>query len=399
MKKLSDGLGQELPDISGMPKKSYNSRPVPKWVAFLLAVLTVVLVAVGAGSYAVNRLEKNITVIDTGDALKPEPTPSVSVAAKEPLTFALLGSDTRVGQGAGYGNFGGARADTTLIVHVNAARTNAAVLSIPRDLWIKLPNCMVNGKNVGGYYSKFNAAYAFGGPECAIMAITETFGINVQHVIVADFKGFKTVVNALGGVEVCLAEAAYDKSSKLDLPAGRQTISGEDALAFVRARKGIADGSDISRSERQKMFLGSIIRTAEQSGLLTDPVRLYKVLDAATKSLSMDEELASIGALSGLALEIKSVGSKNIQFVALPWKSRGDGSIELTSAADAILEAFRSSTLPILDLSKKVTPAASASPSASASGKPGIPTGTPSPSPSALLGFDASQDPCSKPIK
>jgi LCP family protein required for cell wall assembly len=262
---------------------------------------------------------------------------------------------------------------------------------------------MVKGKNVGGYYSKFNAAYAFGGPECAIMAITETFGIDVQHVIVADFKGFKTVVNALGGVEVCLAEPAYDRSSKLDLPAGRQTISGEDALAFVRARKGIADGSDISRSERQKMFLGSIIRTAEQSGLLTDPVRLYKVLDAATKSLSMDEELASIGALSGLALEIKSVGSKNIQFVALPWKSRGDGSIELTSAADAILEAFRTSTLPILDLSKKASPATTAStspsPSTSASGKPGIPTGTPSPSPSALLGFDASQDPCSKPIK
>lgn len=384
-----------------MPHKSSRTKAVPKWVAFVMSVLAVLLIAAGAGSYALNRLEKNITVIDTGDALKPEPTPTVSAVTKEPITFALLGSDTRVGQGSGYGNFGGARSDTTLIVHVNAARTNAAVLSIPRDLWIKLPDCMVNGKNVGGYYSKFNAAYAFGGPECTIKAITENFGINVQHVIVADFKGFKTVVNALGGVEVCLAEPAYDKHSRLDLPAGRQTISGEDALAFVRARKSLSDGSDIARSERQKMFLGSIIRTAEQSGLLTDPVRLYKVLDAATKSLSMDKELASIGALSGLALEIKSVGSKNIQFVALPWKSRGDGSLDLTSAAEPILEAFRTSQLPILDPSKTVTVTATPSPTASASRNPNIPTGSPSPTPSvsALLGFDASQDPCSKPIK
>lgn len=380
-----------------MPQKPYRKRSVPKWAAFSLSLLTVLLIAAGAGSYALNRLEKNITVIDTGDALKSEPTPSASAVAKEPITFALLGSDTRVGQGTGYGNFGGARSDTTLIVHVNAERTHAAVLSIPRDLWIELPDCMVNGKNVGGYSSKFNAAYAFGGPECTIMAITETFGINVQHVIVADFKGFKTVVNALGGVEVCLAEPAYDKSSRLDLPAGRQTISGEDALAYVRARKSLADGSDISRSERQKMFLGSIIRTAEQSGLLTDPVRLYKVLDAATKSLSMDKELASISALSGLALEIKSVGSKNIQFVALPWKSRGDGSLDLTPDAEHILEAFRSSTLPILDPSKQVT--ASPTPSASATRIPNAPTSSPTPSASALLGFDASQDPCSKPIK
>lgn len=380
-----------------MPNNSHRNRAVPKWVAFALALLTVLLIAAGAGSYALNRLEENITVIETGDALQPDPTPTASAVAKEPITFALLGSDTRVGQGAGYGNFGGARSDTTLIVHVNAERTHAAVLSIPRDLWIKLPDCMVNGKNVGGYYSKFNAAYAFGGPECTITAITENFGINVQHVIVADFKGFKTVVNALGGVEVCLAEPAYDKSSRLDLPAGRQTISGEDALAYVRARKSLADGSDISRSERQKMFLGSIIRTAEQSGLLTDPVRLYKVLDAATKSLSMDKELASISALSGLALEIKSVGSKNIQFVALPWKSRGDGSLDLTSAADTILEAFRTSTLPILDPAKQV--AATPSPSASASRNPNMPTSAPTPTASALLGFDASQDPCSKPVK
>lgn len=386
-----------VPDSPSMPRKPYRNRVVPKWVALLLAFLTVLLVIAGGASYAVRHLEKNITVIDTGEALKPAATPTASAPAKEPITLALLGSDSRAGQGSGYGKFGGARSDTTLIVQVNAERTHAAVLSIPRDLWIKLPNCMVNGKNVGGYYSKFNAAYAFGGPQCTVMAITEAFGINVQHVIVADFKGFKSVVNALGGVEVCLAEPAYDRSARLDLPAGRQTISGEDALAFVRARKNLADGSDISRSERQKMFLGSIIRTAEQTGLITDPVRLYKVLDAATKSLSMDQELASVSALSALALEIKSVGSKNIQFVSLPWKSRGDGSIEITANAEAILNAFRTSTLPIIDntsVTPKPSPSTTPTPSGTAS-----PTATPSPTASALLGFDASRDPCSNPIK
>lgn len=388
-----------------MPRKPYRTKAVPKWVAAILILLSVILIVVGGASYAINSLAKNITVLDTGEALKPAtvPTPTAAaVPAKEPITLALLGSDTRSGQGSGYGNFGGARSDTTLIVHINAERTNAAVLSIPRDLWIKLPDCIVNGKNVGGYYSKFNAAYAFGGPQCTVQAITETFGINVQHVIVADFKGFKSVVNALGGVEVCLAEPITDRSSRLDLPAGRQIISGEDALAFVRARKNLADGSDISRSERQKMFLGSIIRTAEQTGLITDPIRLYKVLEAATKSLSMDKELANISALSNLALEMKSVGSKNIQFVALPWKSNGDGSLKLTEGAEPILEAFRTSTLPILDSSKVMKATASPTPTPSSLSTPGrIPMPTPSASASAtaLLGFDASRDPCANPIK
>lgn len=385
-----------------MSPKYRRGRAVPKWLVAVTGVMCLSLIAAGGVSYALNRLEGNITVLDTGSALKPtDPKPAASIAQeapKEPITIALLGSDTRAGQGSAYGKVGGARSDTTLIVQINAERTHAAVVSVPRDLWIKLPDCMVNGKNVGGYYSKFNAAYAFGGPECTVMAITETLGINVQHVIVADFKGFKDVVNALGGVEVCLAEPAYDKSAKLDLPAGRQVISGEDALAFVRARKSLADGSDISRSERQKMFLGSIARTAEQSGLLTDPVRLFKVLDAATKSLSMDKELASIPALTSLALEMRSVGSRNIQFVSLPWKSNGQGSIVLTEGAEPILSAFRSASLPIVDSTKSPTPTASPSASPSRTSNP-APVASPTPSSTPRLGFDASQDPCAKPIK
>ena len=217
----------------------------------------------------------------------------------------------------------------------------------------------------------------------------------IQHVAVVDFRGFKTIIDALGGVEVCLPEAVNDPKSKLKLPAGRQTVSGADALAFVRARKTLGDGSDIGRIDRQKMFLASIAKTAEQTGLITDPVRLFKVLDAATKALSTDAELASVTALTTLAKDMAKVGAKNIQFLTIPWLARPeDGGntviLDETSAAP-ILSAIQTSTLPVTKPAPKPTTTPSPTPDTTTAAP--VPTATPE-----VLGFTGEVDAC-KPAK
>ena len=125
---------------------------------------------------------------------------------------------------------------------------------------------------------------------------------------------------------VCLEEAVYDRDSGLDLPAGWSTVTGDQALAFVRARKSLGDGSDIDRIERQQQFISSAIRQVTDLDLLRNPVKLYKVLDAATSSLSVDEGLDSITDMASMAESLRGLRPENIKFVTLPFYYNNDGS-------------------------------------------------------------------------
>lgn len=380
-----------------MRNRPVSRKTVPLWAGVLLALVGVLVAATGQ---LLVRLSGNIAVIDTGDALRPATAPIERAQPKTAITIALLGSDTRDGQGRGFGTAEGARSDTTMVLHVNAERTAAAVLSIPRDLWVDIPACrQADGSWSEPQTTRFNAAFTVGGPACTVRTLTELLGMSIQHVAVVDFRGFKTIIDALGGVEICLSEPANDPKSKLKLPAGRQWVTGDDALAFVRARKTLGNGSDIGRIDRQKMFLASIARTAESTGLITDPVRLFKVLDAATKALSTDRELASVTALGNLARDMAKVGAGNIQFLTIPWLPRpedgGNTVIVDEDQAAPILQALRASALPIV---KPTT--APAAPTSTPSPQPpdgsrATPTSSPTATPSAVpLGITGTVDPC-----
>lgn len=335
-------------------------------LSIISAVMGLSLVAFSGVSFSIRNLENNITILENVNVTPPAAPASwesettiveeasslegrEAIVEKYPLTILLVGSDTRVGQGNGFGKASGARSDTTIVVKMNAERTHAAVLSIARDLWVTIPECEKDsGGTLREQSSKFNAAYAFGGVNCMLATLEYNFGIQVNHVAVVDFLGFQNIVDVIGGVQVCVQQDVSDKSSGLNLKAGKQTLNGEQSLAFVRARKNIGDGSDISRSERQKMFLASMFNTAQNNGLFYNPPQLYKILDTISKSLSTDKELGSIDKMLELALDINKVGTKNIQFVYLPWQSRGDGSIEFKDEAMQIIESLNEGRLPLI---------------------------------------------------
>lgn len=153
--------------------------------------------------------------------------------------------------------------------------------------------------------------------------------------MVVDFDGFKKLVDALGGVKVCLNESVDDPKSKLVLSAGTHVVTGDTALAFVRARETLGDGSDIGRINRQQAFLSSMVQEVKSTSLLLDPVRLFKVLDAATASITTDPGLGSLNALRKLAQGVAGITPSRVTFVTLPWKPRGDDATVVVNEAEA----------------------------------------------------------------
>lgn len=324
-------------------------RPRRRWPRILAAVAAVIVLAVaiaGAGlNFFVDRLAGNITAVDVSEQIGGTAAPSAPIAVDEEtgnyeaFTVLLMGSDSRSGKGnRGYGSaaeFGGQRSDTTILLHVNADRTNAVAVSIPRDTLITLPKCKKDGKTVGGYTAKFNAAFDLAGPGCTMKAVQEISGLDLEHFMMVDFGGFKRIVNAIGGVEICLAEDVNDSQSGLNLSKGKHVVTGEEALAFVRARKTLGDGSDTSRIRRQQAFISSLARQVLSAGTLLNPAALLGVLSAATESLTADPQLANVDNLKDLALSMKDMRPSDITFVTLPWKPAGDGANVLVNEKKA----------------------------------------------------------------
>lgn len=302
-------------------------------------------------------LSANIDTLDISDIPAPAspsalPTPSAAqpsappsdkpaLPGPAPLNILLMGSDSRQGDNDAYGDpsvHSSERSDTTILLHISGDRSWATAVSFPRDTWTLLPQCKTPwGTVAGGYEGKFNAAYQYGGPKCTIRLVQDMTGIKIDHFAVVDFTGFKGIVDAFGGVRMCLPAPVMDDSSDLSLPSGENLLNGEQALAFVRARKQLSDGSDIARIGRQQQFLHAFADQVLSAGILLDLPRLYRVLDAATRSLTTDTELGNVQALAGLAMEVRGIPRNRITFVTVPWVSRGDGENVVVNAAEADL--------------------------------------------------------------
>ena len=314
-------------------------------------VIAVLLVGGGVAAFVIyQKLDGNITELDVLNSSvlgTDRPTKvAQSEQAQEPLNILVMGSDTRQGQGGGFGaadSITGARSDTTLLVHLPADRQTATVISIPRDTVVDIPECKTDTGTYPAHTSRFNEAFSIGGPGCTIKTVESLTDVYIDHFAVVDFRGFQGMVDALGGVDVCLNEAVYDQKSKLDLPAGVSTVKGEQALAFVRARY-IGNGSDISRIDRQQAFMSSVIEKARSAGTLLNPVKLVPFLDAATKSVTTDPELANLNALRKLAEQVRGIPPKDITFVTTPWVvNPADPNTVLwdTARTDPLWEAIR----------------------------------------------------------
>nr|WP_234331018.1 LCP family protein [Streptomyces sp. NRRL F-4474] len=295
-------------------------RRLLRWVGLGLTLL--VLVGAATGWWLYNKLDGNITE-DTSAAAELEryererPAPLATGARN----ILLIGSDSRSGKGnAGYGGDKGTqRSDTTILLHLPQDRRSATAVSIPRDLMTQIPSCLQpDGTRTGASFAQFNWAFEWGGAACTIRTVEKLTDIRIDHHMVIDFSGFKRMVDALGGVEVCLKEPIDDVQAKLKLPAGRQTLRGEQALGFVRARHSLGNGSDTERMERQQQFLGSLVKKVQSNGVLLNPARLYPLLDAATSALTTDPGLASLRNMYELVRGVRGIPTDRITFLTVP---------------------------------------------------------------------------------
>jgi LCP family protein required for cell wall assembly len=204
----------------------------------------------------------------------------------------------------------------------------------------------------------FNSAYSTGGAACTVKTVETISDLTIDHVLVVDFTGFKNLVDAMGGVPVTMDKAVNDPDSHLNLPAGTTVLNGEQALAFVRARHNLGDGSDIGRMSRQQQFLNAALDTLNTNGTLDDPKKLYDVLDAATKALTTDPGLGSLNALADFASDLRRVPRQDITYLTVPWQwYRPDPNrVQLAPKAQELFDAMRlDSAVPadVLALSAK----------------------------------------------
>ncbi|MBR7826795.1 LCP family protein [Actinospica sp. MGRD01-02] len=244
-----------------------------------------------------------------------------SMNGKQEILF--IGSDSRAGgnQTLGGGAVTGARSDTTMVFDAPADRRRGTEVSIPRDSMVQIPDCAstaTSGVTVAANFGMFNSAFTEGGAPCTVKTVESLTGLTLTHYIAIDFEGVVGVVDALGGVKVCVTQAIDDADSGLDIPAGTTTLTGKQALAFVRLRHSVGDGSDLERIKRQQYFLDQLEQQVRSAGLLTDPVKLYKVLDAATQSITTDPGLGTVTDLYNLTQTLNEIPSGKITYVTVP---------------------------------------------------------------------------------
>lgn len=340
-----------------------RTRPLKRILSALAVVVAVLLVTATTTAFvAYYRLNGNITSQDVDRMLGTDRPAKVAekAADREAQNILLMGSDKRK---AGIGSaVEGERSDTTILLHVAADRSSAVMVSIPRDSIVDIPECTrEDGTTVPAQPSQmFNAAFSEGGAACTIRTVESLTDIRIDHHVVVDFSGFKDMVNALGGVPVCVPYAVTDSKSHLDLKAGTQTVKGQQALAYVRTRSALGNGSDLSRIDRQQAFLGSMVTKVRSTGLLR-PDRIYNFLAAATSSLTTDPGLANLNSLRKLAQDVKGIDTKDVTFVTVPNEPypADPNRVQFKASAGALWDALRfDQALP----GKEKKPSATASP-------------------------------------
>ncbi|WP_406462693.1 LCP family protein [Streptomyces sp. NBC_01622] len=290
----------------------------------LITVSALILVTAGVGTWLWQHLNGNINsvALDDGAGGKEK----ADAFGRTPINLLVIGSDGRnnaadckLGGGCGSGSSTvGHNADVEMVVHVSADRSNATVMSVPRDTMTQVPACKApdSRQATAGYYGQINSALQYG-PACQVTTVHQLTGITIDHFVMLDFAGVVKMSDAVGGVSVCVSDNVYDTYSHLKLAKGTHTLKGEAALEFVRSRHGFGDGSDLGRTVSQHLFLSAMIRKFKSAGTLANPAKVYSLADAATKALTVDTGLGSVGRLVDLATDLDKVPSKRMTFTTM----------------------------------------------------------------------------------
>ena len=293
------------------------------------------------------------------------------------MNLLLVGSDNRQGLTndqirelwvGGTDIAAGARSDTMLLVHISKNRDSAVIVSLPRDSLVTIPEHVSSSdstKIVPARQNKLNAAFSFGGAPLLIETLEGETGLRIDHYIEINYLGFTNIIDALGGIDVCVKKDINDSKSALKLSAGLQTLDGIQALKYVRTRQ--FDGlGDIGRMKRQQEFMSAVLRKATSTGTLLNPIKLVSFLNAAIKTVTTDNEFNKNDLLT-LGKQLKNLSADRVRTLTVPLsnpngRAAGVGSVVIW---DEVLSADLFNRLlndqPIID-EVKATPSASASP-------------------------------------
>lgn len=289
----------------------------------ITATLLALALATGVSVVLVyNHWNGNLLVADLDDQLDNRPEKKKVEGPQEPMNILVMGSDTREGEGNNIDGMelSGERSDTTIMIHLSANREFAYGISIPRDTLVDRPTCWAeDGSEIpGAQDAMWNEAFSVGGPACTIQQFEQVSGVRIDNYVVIDFSGFKEMVDALDGVEVCIPEEIYDPEHKITLEPGTRELGGEEALSYVRVRYSVSDGTDPQRIRRQQAFMASMINKAVSAGMLTRPDRIVGFMNALTDSLQTDFE--NVAQIADLGSTFRGVGLGEVKFVTTPWE-------------------------------------------------------------------------------
>lgn len=263
------------------------------------------------------------------------------------LNVLLIGSDSRK---AGmdpedverFGEVGGNRADTIILAHVIPSERRGILLHFPRDLWVTVPG---DGEGRSSQQAKINSAYQHG-PQAMISTVQSLTGLPINHYMEVDFLGFRSIVDAIGGIDVCLEEEFYDSTLQFRLPEGVSRLDGNAALSYVRSRTATGD---FGRIERQQQFLQAVVRKVGRPSVLGNPVRVNQLSRAFASNVTVDQHFR-IDEMARFALQIRRVGPEHLDTYTVPGRigSRGSQSVVLMDEqeAGALFDALRENRDP-----------------------------------------------------
>lgn len=312
------------------PRRPKRRRPLRRAAVVLLAAILV-----GSGgtyAWAETKLQRDVNL----DKFTDRPPQGKGT------NYLIVGSDSREGLSEAdrkklkTGVFGGRRTDSMIIMHKGANGTT--MVSLPRDSWVTIPGYKrpSTGKTSQPTKNKLNAAFSLGGPELLIATIEHNTGLHIDHYAEIGFAGFVNIVDAVGGVPMCIKRDIKDEDSGADLRKGCQTLDGAEALAFVRQRKQESQG-DLGRTQNQQKFLSALARKATSPGTMLNPSDVYPALSAGLDTLVVDQEM-SMRALTSMFQSVQGVtkgGGKQVNVPTAGGISTSKGSALRWNAVEA----------------------------------------------------------------
>ena len=285
-----------------------------------LGVIAVLIVSVGTVlGLTVQNLQSSLVTVELPGA--PNPILPTIGEIEGGFNVLVVGSDTRVGQGDQFEFVDSELNDVNLLVHVSENHDRAVVISFPRDLLLDLPACPQDDgtESAPKEMQPLNTTMGIGGLPCVALTLEELTGLDIGYAGLMTFTGVAQLSTAVGGVEVCVSAPLVDPWSGVNLPeAGYHTLEGGQALAFLRTRKGVGDGSDLSRISSQQVYMAALVRTLQQDGVLNDIGRLYGIARVAADTMVLSTSLGSLDVMVAMARALRGIPNENILFIQYP---------------------------------------------------------------------------------